>query len=367
MTKAHPAPALSRSLEGAKEARGDLSLTLTLMLMRRAILKIEEIACPLRLMRAAQRAYKGSAAALAFMCDLDREVMQLRRELLSGEYRPGDFRHFWICDRKPRFISAAPFRDRVVHHSLTALMTPRLEQYADPHSYACRPGRGLHRALRYARGRSQAHPWALRLDVAHYFETLPHAPLKALTRRLFKGEAALTLLDHLIDHAPLGCEAGRGLPIGNLTSQHLANLYLTPLDYAIRRDPRVSAYLRYMDDLTLFGESKEALWGALEGVESHLDAWGLKLKGSVTELYPTARGVPLLGFRVFPTHTRLTAPRLRRYRRRRRALDREWRRWGESERLRARSEALGAWVASAHTFKMRQRHALRVGGALGGS
>ncbi|MBM4292645.1 MAG: RNA-dependent DNA polymerase [Deltaproteobacteria bacterium] len=330
--------------------------------MRRALLKLEEVACPLRLMDAARRAYKGGAEALAFVCDLDREAMALRRELLSGEYRPGAFRHFWVCDRKPRFISAAPFRDRVVHHSLTALMAPRLEQHADPHSYACRPGRGLHRALRYARGRCRAHPWALRLDVAHYFETIPHDPLKALTRRLFKGDAALALLDRFIDHAPEGCAPGRGLPIGNLTSQHLANLYLTPLDHALRRDPRVSAYLRYMDDLTLFGESKEALWGAHEEVSAHLAAWGLRLKPSATELCPTALGVPLLGFRVFPTHTRLTAPRLRRYRRRRRALDRAWRRWGDSERLRALSESLTAWVSTASTFEMRRRHARRLAG-----
>ena len=334
--------------------------------MKRALISLEDIASTERLMASARRAYKGSArgggwrSGLPFMCELEREVYALRCELLEGRYQPGPFRHFWVCDRKPRFISAAPFRDRVVHHSLTELMSPRLERYADDHSYACRPGKGLHRAVRYAQQLSQRHTWALRLDVAHYFETLPHEPLKELVRRLFKGERALLLLECFINHAPLGCEPGRGLPIGNLTSQHLANLYLGPLDHTLRRELGVGGYLRYMDDLTLFGHSKAELREAERFVASRLQALGLTLKPSATELTPVHKGVPLLGFRVFPTHVRFDARRLRRYRRKRKTLDQLWLRGHESDELRARSEALSAWASVADTFTLRQNHVRRL-------
>lgn len=334
--------------------------------MRRVTLPFEEVASVLRLIEAAQRAYKGSSrgsgrrSGLEFMSSLEREVYALHRELLEGAYQPGPFRHFWVCDRKPRFISAAPFRDRVVHHSLTSLMSPALERYADPHSYACRPGKGLHRALRYAQRLSQRHPWALRLDVEHYFETLPHAPLEALVARLFKGPRALALLSQFIRHAPLGCIPGRGLPIGNLTSQHLANLYLGPLDHALRRELKVGGYLRYMDDLTIFGGSKAELWAVERFISERLSALGLRLKPSATQLTPVTRGVPLLGFRVSPTHLRFDASRLRRYRRRRRTLDRQWLRGQEHDALRARSEALSAWASVGDTFTLRQRHAGRL-------
>jgi RNA-directed DNA polymerase len=335
--------------------------------MKRTLIKLEEVADFDALTLAAHRAFKGSRtrsrsrAGLNFILNIEDEVISLRRALLSGTYRPGEFRHFWICDRKPRFISAAPFCDRVVHHSLTALMSPRLERYADPHSYACRPQRGLHKAVRYAQTLTRRHPWALRLDIAHYFETLPHPPLKVLLRRLFKGDPALRLADLFIDHAPIGCESGRGLPIGNLTSQHFANLYLSRLDHAIRRDLGVSGYLRYMDDLTLFGPDKKTLWRAHEFIKTYLhQQLDLQLKESVTQVTPTRRGVPLLGFRIFPTHVRFDPSRLRRYRHRRRVLDQRWRAGEESDRLRAQSEALGAWASVADTFNMRRAHTQRL-------
>ena len=338
--------------------------------MRRTSLNLDHLADFFRLCRAAHRAYKAkrdrngrllSHQSLAFMLNVEDEVITLQRELLSNSYTPGPFRHFWVCDRKPRFISAAPFRDRVVHHSLTALLSPRLERYADPHSYACRPQRGLHRAIHYAQKLSNRYQWALRLDVAHYFETLPHQPLKDQLRRLFKGDPTLAIADRFIDHAPLGCAQGRGLPIGNLTSQHYANLYLGQLDHALRQEFKIGGYLRYMDDMTLFAQDKKTLQAAHRFVATFLqERLSLTLKDSATRLGPSRLGIPLLGFRVFPSHIRFDRSRLKRYRLKRRQLDQLWRKGLDEEELRPRSEALSAWAQVANTYQMRRRHAYRL-------
>ena len=338
--------------------------------MRRTLIELSEVAEFTRLRASAKNAYKAKFtkqgllkpnAGLNFMLDLDEHIVTLQREILTQTYRPGHFRHFWICDRKPRFISAAPFRDRVVHHSLCSLLLPRLERYADHHSYACRPQRGLHRALHYAQNQTRRYGWALRLDIAHYFETVNHELVKQQLRRLFKGKQALALADLFIEHAPQGCQAGQGLPIGNLTSQHFANMFLGQVDHALRHEFKVGAYLRYMDDLTIFAQSKSELHEAHHFVKYFVEQkLKLQLKESATRLGPCHLGVPLLGFRVFPTHIRFDRSRMKRYRQKRAFLDQKWKVYGEHDQLRARSEALSAWASVANTFTMRQRHSQRL-------
>ena len=338
--------------------------------MRRSLIELNEVADFIRLRHSAKKAYKAKFtrqgllkpnAGLNFMLDLDEHLITLQQEVLSQSYRPGPFRHFWICDRKPRFISAAPFRDRVVHHSLCSLLLPRLERYADPHSYACRPGRGLHRALGYAQTQAQRYEWALRLDIAHYFETVNHELIKLQLRRLFKGKKALALADLFIEHAPQNCTIGQGLPIGNLTSQHFANMFLGQLDHALRQEFGVSAYLRYMDDMTIFAPCKSDLQQAHDFVRHFVEnKLQLSLKDKATRLGPTRLGISLLGFRVFPSHIRFDASRMRRYRKRRYQLDQKWKDYGEHDSLRAQSEALSAWAMVANSFTMRQHHSVRL-------
>ena len=338
--------------------------------MKRDLLTIEALTDFHFLYQSAHKAYKSkrwsngqlkASASLHFMMNLEDELVRLKREILNGVYQPGEFNHFWICDRKPRFISAAPFRDRVVHHALTHLMHKRLDRYADAHSYACRAKYGLHKAVRYCQTQCRRYPWSLRLDIAHYFENIPHEALKKQVRRLFKGNQVLRIVDQFIEHAPQGCAQGRGIPIGNLTSQHFANMYLGQLDHAIRQNCDLSAYLRYMDDLVFFGKSKKELDEVHTFVAHYL--WKfmkLNLKSSATLLSPTRLGVPFLGFRIFPHYIRFDRSRMKRYRRKRRMLDRLSKKVGYEETVRVRSEALSAWAKVADTYTMRRRHAERV-------
>jgi len=170
---------------------------------------------------AALRASRGkrlSRDAAGFLAELEREILALQRELVSGTYRPGPYRTFMVLDRKERLISAAPFRDRVVHHAMCAVMEPAFERHAIAHSFACRPGRGTSAALAAARRFARSTRWFLKMDVKKFFETLDHEILKGMLRRLFKDRRLLEIADRFIDAGAPECPPGRGLPIGNLTT-----------------------------------------------------------------------------------------------------------------------------------------------------
>jgi hypothetical protein len=144
------------------------------------------------------------------------------------------------------------------------------------------------------------------MDVRKFFETVDHAVLKAALRRVARDQDVLWLADTIIDHGAPGSPPGKGLPIGNLTSQHFAGLYLTPLDHFVKERLRVSGYVRYMDDLLLFGDTKSELHAWEASVAAFLaDTLRLDVKDEATILAPTSEGVPFVGFRLFPGCVRL--------------------------------------------------------------
>ena len=301
--------------------------------MRRAKHLFEGVADFGALVEAAGRAAKGKRRqphVARFLMDLEPEVLRLRRELLDGTWRPGRYRVFSVRDPKPRTICAAPFRDRVVHHALCAVLEPVFERYAVPDSFACRPGKGTLAALRRAQQHARRHAYFGKLDVRRYFSTLDHAALRRLLRRLFADPRVLGLLDRVLDAGAPGSPPGKGLPIGNLTSQHLANLYLGPLDHYVKETLRVPGYARYMDDVLVFGPDRRTVRAWLEEIERFAgERLRLVLKPEATVLAPVTEGVPFLGFRIFPGVVRLDGHRVRRLRRKLAALERAV----ENERL----------------------------------
>ena len=258
--------------------------------------------------RRAARGKRNRAATAGLVFDLETEILQLQRELLDRSYRPRPYRTFTVSDPKHRAISAADPRDRVVHHALCAVLEPVFEAAAVPDSYACRPGKGSHAAVRRARVLARRRWFFLKMDVRKFFETVAHAVLKAQLREVVADRDVLWLADVFIDHGAPGSPPGRGLPIGNLTSQHFANFYLAPLDRLILGFPGVRGYVRYMDDMLVFGDRKGELWDCATAVGQFLTgALALELKREALVLAPTTEGVPFLGFRVFPGCTRLDA------------------------------------------------------------
>lgn len=269
------------------------------------------------LVAAQARAFRGARRnrdAMAFRFHRESECLQLQRELLARTYRPRPYRTFSILDPKPRTISAAAFRDRVVHHALCAVLEPIFERHAVAHSYACRVGKGTHRAVAQVRRWTRRFPFFLKMDVRKYFETVPHDRLKAALARVVPDPGVRWLAGVFIDHGAPGSPPGIGLPIGNLTSQHFANFYLGALDRHVLEGIGVAAYARYMDDLVFLDVSKAHLRQVEREVTSYLGgALGLAVRSEITTLAPVTEGLPFLGLRVWPGCVRLAGATRRRF------------------------------------------------------
>lgn len=269
---------------------------------------------------AAARGKRARPDVATFLATAPQALARIQAALLEGRLPEGRFRCFAIHDPKPRLIHAAPFPDRIAHHALVRLLEPRLEQALLPTSFACRPGLGMHAAVRYAQTCARRWSWCLKLDVEHYFPNVPHDRLLALLARRFKG-SVLVLIRRLLEGYQ--SRPGHGLPIGALTSQHFANQYLGEADrYALAR-PECHAHARYMDDLVLWCNRRQegrALYQAM--ADYVVDELGLRLKPPC--LMPTAAGLGFCGMRIYPGTMKLDMRRRRRWRERRHYWEGLW-------------------------------------------
>jgi retron-type reverse transcriptase len=212
------------------------------------------------LLGAAENAAAGKRTrpdVAAFLINLEVELLQLQRELTQFRYVPGPYRSFTVQDPKPRLISAAPFRDRVVHHALTQVVEPIFERRFSNSSFACRLGMGTHAAIERARQGARRFAYVLKCDVRKYFASIDHEILKNRLGRVVKCAPTLDLAARIIDGSnPQQDTAAyfpgddlftphqrrRGLPLGNQTSQFFANVYLNPLDQFLERQGRPGVY-----------------------------------------------------------------------------------------------------------------------------
>ncbi len=290
--------------------------------------------------KAAAAGKRGRPDVAAFNLNLEWEILALRRELESGAYVPGPYRKFRIRDPKPREISAAPFRDRVVHHALTRVIEPIFENRFSPHSYACRKGLGTHAALRRAAKGARGCSFALKCDIRKYFASIDHTILLDQLSRTIKCRPTLDLAARIVsgfrpaadpparyfpgDNLFTPFERLRGLPLGNQTSQFFANLYLNGLDHLVGEKLRPEVYVRYVDDFVLFGQDKSRLREMQSPIGQTLESLRLELHPGKSRIYRTADGVTFLGWRIFPDRLRLVRPNIAGFRRRMRALQRDY-------------------------------------------
>lgn len=287
--------------------------------------------------RKARRGKRSRPEVAAFEYNLEAELFGLRDELATFTYRPGPHRSFVVRESKRRLVSAAPFRDRVVHHALVNVIEPIFERRFIADSYANRVGRGTHRALDRCQQFARRYPYVLSCDVRQFFPSIDHAILRARLARHIPDEGIMWLADRILESGVgvlteeysmvwfpgddlTAAFRPRGLPIGNLTSQFWANLYLDDLDQFVKRRLRCSAYLRYVDDFLLFADDKPALWAWREAIIDRLARLRLTLHEGRAQVYPVSEGVPFLGFRVYPDHRRLKSPRGHAFHRRLRRL-----------------------------------------------
>jgi retron-type reverse transcriptase len=284
---------------------------------------------------------------------LDANLAALRSELLAGRLNWGDYHMFKIHDPKPRDIHAPPFRDRVAHHAVMSLCEPAFETYQIDDSFACRKNKGLdaalHRALKFCR----AGGWHLKLDVHKYFDSIDHIVLKRLLRRRFKDGLVIQILESIIDTYQTA--PGKGIPIGNLTSQFFANHYLAPLDRHIKERLRVRRYVRYMDDFVLWTDSRQTLKSVRSEIEGFLTD-PLRLSAKPPCLNHTDRGLTFLGYKVYPAGLRLAGRSRQRFRRKARLYQQLFDSgiWDEAETAR-HIEPLIAFVRRGASRAFRQR------------
>ncbi|MCP4379507.1 MAG: RNA-dependent DNA polymerase [bacterium] len=312
------------------------------------------------LQRAAHKAFRGSKkytpAGARFYFQMESELLCLEEELRSGSYRPQPYRSFRIYEPKERLISASDFRDRVVHHAICNVLEPIFERGMIFDSYACRRGKGAHAAIARSQYFARRFRYVLKCDIRKHFESLDHAVLQQILARKIKDRRVLALLSTIIEHAVPHYRPGQGLPIGALTSQLFANLYLNELDHLLKERLQVTGYLRYMDDFLLFGLNKQRLRDWLVRLRDYLHTTlRLDLKEEALRLLPVSEGIPFLGFRVFPGLIRLDRRQQIRFRRKIRQREQAFREGDIDEETLVRSvNSLIAHIAHADSYRMRR-------------
>ena len=265
---------------------------------------------------AARKCKRYRPSVLRFGFCLEENLLALERELRQKTYRHGGYREFTVVEAKKRTIKAAPFRDRVVHHALCNVIEPIFERSFIFDSYACRKGRGTHAAVRRLEKfihalRSNAEDgkiYCLKCDISKYFDSIDHDVLRVLIRKKIHDENVLWLCDAIIaSNTP-------GIPIGNLTSQLFANIYLTELDYFVKRVLHERYYIRYMDDFLILGNDKKHLREDKERIRIFLkERLRLALHPKKAEIFPCAQGIDFLGYVVRDGRRLLRASTVRRF------------------------------------------------------
>lgn len=269
--------------------------------------------------RKAARGKRGGPAAAGFEINLADELIRLQCELAGETWKPGGYYSFTIRDPKERLVSAAPFRDRVVHHALCSVTEAIFENTFIADSYANRKGKGAHAALDRAQALMRRFPYVLQCDIRQFFPSVDHAVLESILFRKIADESVRRLIRLIIESGE-GIHDGdydmvyfpgddlfsllrpRGLPIGNLTSQLWANVYLNELDQFVKRRLRCRGYVRYVDDFLLFADGKPQLWAWKEAIRDFLSGLRLALHEKSSTVYPVSNGVPFLGFRLYPDY-----------------------------------------------------------------
>jgi retron-type reverse transcriptase len=315
------------------------------------------------LLQAARQAQKGKRFrdnVLEFNYNLETELITLQRDLQTMTYQTGAYKTFEIVEPKRRLISAAPYRDRVVHHALCNIITPIFDRTFIYHSYANRIGKGNHRALKQFVEFSRSNSYVLQCDICKYFPSIDRQTLKSIIRRKIKCPQTLWLIDLIVDSSnsqePYSDDRDRGLPIGNLTSQFFANVYLSGFDRFVTEKLKVKNYLRYVDDFALFHGDRDFLADARCQVEDYLESIFLKIHPIKSQLFATKHGTNFVGFRILSDRLRVRSENLRRGRRRLRVMQKACKSGQLSESDRNLSiQSWFAHLAHAHTWRLRQK------------
>lgn len=274
--------------------------------------------------RLAAKGKRGKTSTATFEYHVADRLLEIQQELTDFTYRPGPYVNFIIHEPKMRRISAATFRDRVVHHALCNVIEPIFERRFIDHSYANRQGKGTHLAVQRVQALAGGYPYVLRADIVKHFPSIDHQILFDYIAGIIRDEGVLWLIDQILksgdgvlaDEYEMRYFPGddlfavfrpRGLPIGNLTSQFWSNVYMTPFDRFVTEGLGCKAYLRYVDDFALFADSKRQLYQWKRQIMDFLAGLRLVIHEPQAQVIPCRHGIPWLGFVVYPTYRKVKA------------------------------------------------------------
>jgi len=267
------------------------------------------------------RRFKNDGAS--FKLNYEHSLLQIHKELARQSYKPGNYKSFMIYEPKQREVLAAPIKDRIVHHALHDVVEPFIDRKFIFDSYACRKNKGTHLAINRSQKFMQANQYFMHLDVKKYFPNINHQTLKAILNKHIKQTDVLNLFHIIINSSVKKEELTAqpnlfstpltGLPIGNLTSQFLANLYLNELDQYVKHNLKIKHYIRYMDDFVVFGNNRKQMlqwqWQIIDFCSQKLSL-SLHIKGGIKNYW---EGLGFLGFKIFRKHKKLKSVCLNRY------------------------------------------------------
>jgi len=270
----------------------------------------EEIICLDNLLAAWRefaRGKRGKKDVQEFEWSLMDNIIALQDDLASGNYRHGDYKDFHIDDPKPRHIHKAGVRDRLVHHAVYRILYPYFDKKFIADSYSCRLDKGTCKALNrfrqfaYQVGRNNTRAcWILKGDIRKFFASIDQRILKIILAEYIGDKKILDLLDKIINSFGI---TSRGLPLGNLTSQLLVNIYMNKFDQFVKNQLKAKYYIRYADDFIIFSENKNYLDALIPQLDYYLtDKLKLKLHPNKIFIKTLGSGVDFLGWVNFPHH-----------------------------------------------------------------
>lgn len=289
--------------------------------------RIGTFANALKAYHKARKCKRYRPEVLEFETNREWNLLRAVSVIKNGTYEPGAYRVFKVWEPKERIIMALPFFDRVVQHMIVNIIEPIFEKRFIFHSYACRKGKGAHEAsktlsrwlynLEVVQGKKI---YAIKGDIHHYFQSISHDILKQEIRRYISDKALLKILDRIIDHNGI-FPAGVGIPVGNLTSQIFANVYLNKLDQFIKHELKAQYYIRYMDDFIILSEDPAYLRRLLAEIETFL-RWELRLElNPKTTILAAKNGINFVGYIHFAGHKKIRKAAMRRLKKLLRAFE----------------------------------------------
>lgn len=304
--------------------------------------------------RKARRCKRYHNEVLRYSAHKEENLVWLQKRLMAHTYKQGPYRTFTVKEPKKRQIAALPFPDRVAQHAINNIIEPLLDKRFYFHSYACRKGKGMHKAsetlTRWIHNLSfeGAPIYAIKADIHQYFKSIDHGILKERLRRIIKDKETLALLAQIIDAGG----GDTGIPVGNLTSQLFANLYLDALDKFIKDELHIKHYIRYMDDFVILHHDKLYLWGVLRTIELFLrEKLALELNPK-TAIVAAKNSIDFCGYRHWKDHKTVRKSSVRRMYRKISAYHR-----GKFD-PEAMGKTLTSWlghVQHADTYSLRQK------------